>query len=220
MTIIPQFKTCKTCNKRKSSKDFYKLKRSKDGLDYECKACHLARKRRNAGNVKRDKKVCCVCKVEKEIGKFCKSRSAPDGRSNQCKTCAIKYMKDYRKTEKGIEVDRRAAMKYHYTERGQEVYKKAQIRYKSTKIGKRRLQAGWTRRRAREAGADGSFTQKEWNRLCKKYDNRCVACGKKTKLEVDHIVPLSKGGSSYISNIQPLCRSCNASKSDKTIDYR
>lgn len=76
------------------------------------------------------------------------------------------------------------------------------------------------RRRTRKTEAGGSYAAEEWKALCEQYDNCCACCGKKKKLEFDHVIPVSKGGSSDISNGQPLCRSCNASKGDKTIDYR
>lgn len=76
------------------------------------------------------------------------------------------------------------------------------------------------RRRSLEANAEGSFTPREWKDLCKKYNNQCLKCGKIGKMSVDHIIPLSKGGTNWISNIQPLCRNCNSSKRTETIDYR
>ena len=43
---------------------------------------------------------------------------------------------------------------------------------------------------------------------------RCVECGSRENLELDHIVPVSKGGSSTARNIELRCASCNARKSN------
>ena len=78
-------------------------------------------------------------------------------------------------------------------------------------------------RRTRITKAGGSFTFKEFKEMCNKYDNRCLCCGKRRKLAADHVIPVSKGGSSNISNIQPLCfgkGGCNNRKGNKYADYR
>lgn len=75
-------------------------------------------------------------------------------------------------------------------------------------------------RRARLATSEGCFTEKEWRELCARYDHRCLCCGMWEPLTVDHVVPVSMGGSSYIENIQPLCGPCNSRKGAKAIDYR
>jgi 5-methylcytosine-specific restriction endonuclease McrA len=76
------------------------------------------------------------------------------------------------------------------------------------------------RRRARLTEAGGSFTVSEWKSLCRKFHNRCLCCGKRRKLTPDHVIPVSKLGSSNIDNIQPLCGPCNSRKKDRTIDFR
>ena len=48
----------------------------------------------------------------------------------------------------------------------------------------------------------------------------CLCCNRRRKLTADHVIPVSKGGTSYISNIQPLCQPCNSSKGTKTTDFR
>ena len=48
--------------------------------------------------------------------------------------------------------------------------------------------------------------------------HRCRCCGASVStgavLHVDHIIPVSKGGVSELSNLQTLCSSCNAGKRD------
>jgi len=41
---------------------------------------------------------------------------------------------------------------------------------------------------------------------------RCATCGAVETLTIDHIDPLSKGGSDDLDNLQLLCRSCNSRK--------
>lgn len=68
------------------------------------------------------------------------------------------------------------------------------------------------RRYARERGASGSHTLEEWEALKAGCSGKCVACKEIKPLTKDHITPISKGGTDYISNIQPLCRNCNSRK--------
>ncbi len=51
----------------------------------------------------------------------------------------------------------------------------------------------------------------------KRDKGRCVACGSNDKIEYDHIIPYSKGGSSTVNNIQILCLNCNRRKSNRMV---
>ena len=73
---------------------------------------------------------------------------------------------------------------------------------------------------ARKKSNGGNITTQEWRELCAKYGNKCLSCGLVTKLELDHVIPLALGGTNTIDNAQPLCRSCNARKGARYIDYR
>lgn len=69
-------------------------------------------------------------------------------------------------------------------------------------------------RRARERNAEGRHTADELKALFEKQNGHCVYCSVSLAdgYDADHIKPLSKGGSNWISNIQLLCESCNSRK--------
>ena len=53
--------------------------------------------------------------------------------------------------------------------------------------------------------------------LLDKWGRKCAYCGKTTvPLEVEHIVPKSRGGTDRVSNLTIACRSCNVKKGDQT----
>ena len=69
---------------------------------------------------------------------------------------------------------------------------------------------------------------KQKMRIIEKFGGKCAACGKDGLMvfadilekcaAIDHIIPLSRGGTNDESNLQLLCRSCNASKGSMTMD--
>ena len=61
-------------------------------------------------------------------------------------------------------------------------------------------------------GARKNIPDKIRFEVFKRYLYVCQICGSKDRLEIDHIVPVSKGGSDDPSNLQPLCYPCNRGK--------
>lgn len=146
-------------------------------------------------------KHCSKCKLEKSVEEFYKHNGYKDGLQSRCKLCTNQAGSQSRKKhpERHRETMRRWRDKNADTQRAYE-----------------------QNRKAKEINLPGSFTPQEWIDLCNFFDNRCVCCGKRKPLEADHVIPVTwEDSSNYISNIQPLCRSCNAAKKNfHAADYR
>ena len=64
-------------------------------------------------------------------------------------------------------------------------------------------------------GQDRTISAKTKMAVWQRDMGKCVECGSNEKLEFDHIIPVSKGGSNTMRNIQLLCERCNRAKSNK-----
>lgn len=59
---------------------------------------------------------------------------------------------------------------------------------------------------------------KEIHERFKLFDHQCAYCGATTELQVEHVIPLSRGGLHTIDNIVPACRECNYSKNTHPVE--
>ena len=111
------------------------------------------------------------------------------------------------------------------TNTGRTHFKKGQIphNYKGGITKTRAYHNFYNRRReVNKKNIVGSHSFKDWELLKKKYGYMCLCCKKlepEIVLSQDHIIPISKGGTNFIENIQPLCISCNSRKHTKIINY-
>jgi 5-methylcytosine-specific restriction endonuclease McrA len=67
-----------------------------------------------------------------------------------------------------------------------------------------------------QQGELGGYEVREY--LLEKFNRKCAYCGaESTRLEIEHVIPRSKGGSNRVSNLAIACTSCNQSKGSQTL---
>lgn len=232
MTIIPQ-KTCSKCRETKPVTDFARSNITSDGHYPSCKACkslvESARRAASPDRVKEQKRASYLKHRDKRLE--ADRRYYAENRERVLERTA-RYQREH------PEVQQKASAKYKATNRERILPKvrersarwRAQNRDKDRAAALRwqktnpdAYRANQHRYRTQKKGNGGSYTAAEWQELKARYDHRCLCCGRQEPeivLTVDHVVPVARGGSSDIANIQPLCLSCNCSKQDRVIDYR
>jgi 5-methylcytosine-specific restriction endonuclease McrA len=61
------------------------------------------------------------------------------------------------------------------------------------------------------------LTREQWHAICEEYGQRCAYCGELRPLTIDHVYPISLGGSHSPENVVPACLPCNQKKGAKVI---
>ncbi len=195
-------KNCSKCGKIKPASGFSPQKTTADGLKSWCKDCNSALARKGyANNPDR----------AKEYTRKWRSEHADYERQKMREYNAQYYQ------ENGDHVRRRVKA---YTESNPEKVETFRKAYRATPAAQALKKAAHQRRRALKLGNGGNHTAAQWIAMCDWFGNICLKCGK-AEITVDHVVPITKGGSNDITNLQPLCGECNMSKGNRSsADYR
>ena len=192
-------KKCPKCGETKPSSDFYKDKKGSGGLSTWCKEC-----------TKKDRRDAYRNNPEKYI------KLVRDSYANNPAPTIARAKAWYKKHPEKVYARVR---KWKRNNRD----KVLELERKYNKNHPEKTTERNHRRTSRKKGNGGSFTADEWKGLKEFYNHKCLCCHRQEpeiKLEPDHVMPIVLGGNSFITNIQPLCRSCNARKGGKYIDYR
>ena len=152
-------------------------------------------------------KECDVCGSEFEARAHNAQRC-----SDKCKREAVlAYQREYREANKEAIAERkrkwhednreaRLAKLREYREAKKEVLAAKQRKYRKTPAGK----AAEKRKEAKRRGAPCNGTVKHFQLA-----DKCVRCGSTESLELEHITPISQGGSNHIENLTTMCAECN-----------
>jgi 5-methylcytosine-specific restriction endonuclease McrA len=219
-------KVCTGCGEWRFLDEYSHRTKSKDGRDYKCKTCKRlyrannsqhaiqvtrAWEKRNPDRAKNIHSICIQRMKEQNPDHF-------KNYSKQYRENHPERVAEWKANSAPINKEKRTASHRRYYQKNKE-----RVRLRIRQYAKRHPEYNATsslRYLARKRGAVGHYTTAEWRALCAQYNHLCLCCGEQKKLTADHIVPLSRGGSNSIDNIQPLCQPCNSSKGVQTIDYR
>jgi len=152
-------------------------------------------------------KACSKCKQIKSLEFFSKHSYSKSGYKSECKNCQAISRKIYN--------DKNKDKQLKYSQFSEE-----------RKVRKRKYNNAWNKENKdkrtlymskRRASLKGNGVYKVTDLEIKKLqESSCFYCGLSGG-EVDHVIPLSRGGTHSIGNLVGACRSCNSSKNNNLI---
>jgi 5-methylcytosine-specific restriction endonuclease McrA len=209
-----------------SKKDLLKEEAKKLGLKrfFTGEAClygHVAERLVSNGN-------CLACVEMKRNTPEHKEKEKLRFLRNQEKEKTRRKKRYEREREKAIEYSRNWVL--NNKERAREVYEVWYAKNRIEQIEKVKIwsvenkdksDANKRRYRGRKVNAEGDHTPEDIEALLNWQNFLCAGCDvdlTTRAYHIDHIMPLSRGGSNWPWNLQILCPTCNISKSDKHPD--
>lgn len=146
-----------------------------------------------------EKKRCTCCSVFKPVSEFYRRERSKDGIQSWCKEC-VKKQNDKRHAEHRAE---EAEYSRCYRKNHVETCNESNRRYRNRKIS-----------------AGGGYSAMEAARCLAFFDYRCAYSGQPlgNDYQFDHVVPVSSGGKSCITNLVPCLPTVNLSKSSSDVD--
>jgi 5-methylcytosine-specific restriction endonuclease McrA len=164
-------------------------------------------------------KFCPSCGDFKPLYEFHKDKSKRSGHTSYCKECAAGVGRVYY-DEHRMEIlsERRL---YNQTPYAKERMSKAGKLYRATDKGKAVHSAVEGKRRA--IARETETEDLSWYYIAIRESElvSCHICGKQlpgNECHIDHIIPLSRGGTHTLGNLAPACPVCNRTKSNGTLE--
>jgi 5-methylcytosine-specific restriction endonuclease McrA len=164
-------------------------------------------------------KRCSQCGIKRELDCFNKNSKSKDGLRPECNICRRRWRLENKdkiaQQNKAWRLENREydnATSAQWRKDNPERYKEQMRKWRlNNKQRKGELEH---RRRARKKD-NGSYvvSPKDMRRL----EGECFYCGSNENITMDHIIPISRGGTHGIGNLVPCCLHCNMKKNDKTI---
>lgn len=238
MDSVPQ-KRCSRCGESKPLADFARNKNSRDGLQPRCKSCncewhrvyyaeHKAHPRVRIRKLEpHESKTCNRCGHTKPVAEFRgHKRTDGDGHYNQCRECERAYhrsaqplRREWRRLYDKTHRDRIYAKQKEWRQRNRERHIASRRRYWRSEKGRLYNRVRAQMRRIRKS--EGAPVTVEQVQALMAQQKRCYYCRRlftsRRKPTLDHVIPLSKGGSHDISNLVLACRTCNAKKYNRLL---